>query len=133
MSVPSAGMRKFTERYKLTALSLVEIRRGLKVVTDRLVDRDVQFDGHIIAHANVLNAVALWFLKQPVTDQDRIVLETLPDLLEHKKSATPLAIEPSVSTAGKRRTYRAGHKVIQDDAQSENRIAGDVNLPKRGR
>ncbi len=59
------GMRKFTERYKLSALSLQELRRGMQAVTTRLADLGIEFDGHVVAQANVINAFSLWCLKLP--------------------------------------------------------------------
>ena len=56
-------MRKFTERYKLTAHSLKEIREGVKAATKRLADLDVTCDGHIIAQANTINIAVLYYLK----------------------------------------------------------------------
>ncbi len=128
------GMRKFTERYKLSALSLQELRRGMQAVTTRLADLGIEFDGHVVAQANVINAFSLWCLKLPDNEQDHIVREMLVELKAHKDSQKPLPIERLVSPAvGRKSAYAAGHRVVDVDSQSNDRIAGDVSFPKRRR
>lgn len=127
-----ASMRKFTERYKLTAHSLWEIREGVKAAAKRLADKDVKCDGHVVAQANVVNVATLYLLKHSQAEQDQIIIDLIPELEQHKESATPLPIAPLIAPAvGRKRAFAAGHRVIENDGEGQNRIAGDVSLPKR--
>ena len=121
MQVISQSMRKFTERYKLTAQSLKEIREGVKAATKRLADLDVTVDGHIIAQSNTINIAVLYYLKHSEADQDRIGKELAPELERHKGSLTPLPIEPLVASAvGGGRAYAAGSHPTKTDGQGKN-------------
>jgi hypothetical protein len=132
MSVISRSMRKFTERYKLTALSLKEIREGMKAVTKRLADQDVTCDGHIVAQANVINIAVLYFLKHSEAEQDRIGKELAPELERHKASATPLPITPLVASnvGRKRAAYPVNQMIVDSDALGNDRITSDHGAPK---
>lgn len=134
MKVISQCMRKFTERYKLTALSLKEIREGMKAATKRLADLDVKVDGHIIAQANTINIAVLYYLKHSEPEQDRIGKELAPELERHKTSLTPLPIEPLVATRGRKRgAYHVGQTVVNSDALGNNHVPDHEGAPKRGR
>ncbi len=128
-------MRKFTERYKLTAHSLKEIREGVKAATKRLADLDVTVDGHIIAQSNTINIAVLYYLKHPEAEQDRIGVELAPELEQHKKSLTPLPIEPLVpSTVGRKRvSHPTGHRIIKGGTVGENRVTTEDGVPGRRR
>lgn len=131
----SRSMRKFTERYKLTAHSLREIREGVKAATERLADHDVKVDGHIIAQANTINIAVLYYLKHSEAEQDRIGIELAPELERHKGSITPLPIEPLVSgrVGRKRVAYATGQSVVDSDGVSKNRITTEDGAPGRRR
>ena len=125
-------MRKFTERYKLTAHSLKEIREGLKAIVKRLADQDVKCDGHVIAQANVINLAALYLIKH--VDQDQIVIDLIPELERHKASAEPLPIQLLPARPGRKRAaYPVNQSVVDSDALSNDRIPRNHSAPKRGR
>ncbi len=128
-------MRKFTERYKLTALSLREIREGMKAATKRLADQDVKVDGHIIAQANTINIAVLYYLKHSEADQDKIGIDLAPELQRHKESPVPLPIKPLLSRGpGRKRAANPVNQVIvHSDTLSNDRVPTDNGAPKRGR
>lgn len=130
----ACGMRPFNPEYKVHADSLVEIREAFDDAVKILARGAIRWGRVRIKKVQVLNALILWFLRQPEAVQRDIIGEAMPVLRKHAEAASPQPIEPaSVPAAvGRKRGFAAGHTVVDSDSHRENRIAGDTRLPKRG-
>ena len=124
--------RPFDADYKVHADSLIEIREGFDDAVKILSRGTIRWGRVRIKKVQVLNALILWFLRQPLSLQREIIGETMPLLRQMAESADPLPITPSIAPAvGSETKLAAGHTSVNRDSKSKNRISGDTSLPKR--
>jgi len=126
-------MKNFNPEYKVHADSLIEIREGFDDAVKTLARTTIKWGRVRIKKVQVLNALLLWFLRQPDSVQAEIIGETMPMLRRHFLEG-PLPIDRSVPPAvGRKKGYAGGHSMVDSDSQGQNRITGDTRLPKRAR
>ncbi len=128
------SMKTFSPDHKIHADSLIEIREGFDDAVKTLARGAIRWGTVRIKKVQVLNALVLWFLRQPLDAQKQIIGETMPILRDHfdhgPKPIVPL-IAPDVGC--KRAAYAVNQAVVDSDALGDNRVSGDHGAPKRRR
>ncbi len=98
-------MPNFNKDHRVYTDSLIQIAEGIDDIVLRLSRGPIRFGHLALNKARVLNALYLWFLRQPSEVQDRIMGETMPILKKHYDAEERLFIEPSSADETK---YRGG-------------------------
>ncbi len=130
----NALMRNFSPEYKVHADSLAEIREGFDDAVKSLARGAIRWGRVRIKKVQVLNALLLWFLKQPDALQREIIGETMPLLRKHVESTEPLPIELVPARVGRRRASHPLHQsVIDSTPVSNDGVTDDHGAPKRRR
>lgn len=123
-------MRKPEGKYVLKAYSLKEIRSAFERELLRVRDTDVQATEQVMARAHLVNAVFLWYLGQPESVRDAIVLAGTEDLRKRIESDDPLPLVlPGDAPAPPEATRGRGLGGVTLPGKSQKRKAQRADLP----
>ena len=112
------------KRYRLTADSLKELRRGLTRETDRIIDLGWDWEGGIegapktLRPAHLMNALATWFLGRSLDERTAILQEGLT-LYIRRLDGDPAAQFESIDR-GPAKVRGAGGYSSQDGGNAPN-------------